>query len=139
MANALLMQQARELARTGEGRRIRIAGDLSLREVASEIGVHLTTLARWETGEMRPHGEAATRWAQLMVILEDAQRRSRRGVMAPNDRERVTIYLPIITSRRLMKWADHLHQSRAALVTRALDQLFATLEEETNEKGDTTT
>jgi transcriptional regulator with XRE-family HTH domain len=54
--------RARRLARTGEGRRIREAAAVSVRELAAAVGVDPTTVWRWETGQSIPKPEQARRW-----------------------------------------------------------------------------
>lgn len=63
------LSQARTLATSGEGRRIRQASQLSLTEVADAIGVTPATLARWERGLNRPRRAAALRWAAALADL----------------------------------------------------------------------
>lgn len=53
--------------------------------------------------------------------------------------ERVTMMLPFVISRRLMKWSDHLHRSRAEIVTEALERLFAIFEAEYEQQRKETT
>jgi len=50
---------ARFLATSGEGRRIRLAARVSLRELAAEVGVTKASARRWETGAMVPRGAHA--------------------------------------------------------------------------------
>lgn len=66
----LLLAKARTLATTGMGRRVRVACDLSLRNVAESVGVAASTLWRWEQGQRRPRGAAASRWAHLVSELD---------------------------------------------------------------------
>ena len=66
------------MARSGRGRKIRQAADLSLNEVAAastppgEAPPSHVTVLRWERGDRSPHGPAAVRWFDLMVRLEKA-------------------------------------------------------------------
>jgi transcriptional regulator with XRE-family HTH domain len=64
--------QARQLGRSGEGRRLREAAGLSLRELADAIGVEPGTLSRWETGRCRPRQRAALRWLTILDSLSSA-------------------------------------------------------------------
>jgi DNA-binding transcriptional regulator YiaG len=64
--------RARSLAASGEGRRIRLEANVSLREMAPDVKAHWSTIARWETGETRPRGEAARRWVALLDELRKA-------------------------------------------------------------------
>jgi len=68
--------RARRLA-AGSGRRIREAAGLSVRELASGIGVDASTLWRWETGRSRPRGDAAIRWQRTLQALNDEVERQR--------------------------------------------------------------
>jgi transcriptional regulator with XRE-family HTH domain len=78
MANLEVVQKIRHLARSGEARRLRERSGLSLREVASEIGVDASSLSRWETGATAPRAKAALRWAAVLLpITLDAVDESR--------------------------------------------------------------
>lgn len=68
----LRIAAARAHAETGTGRSIREKSRLSLSQVAKAISVPKATLSRWETGDRRPSGEPAARWAQLLEELEKA-------------------------------------------------------------------
>lgn len=48
---------------------MRVQADLSLREMASQIGVDISTLSRWETGTTVPRAGAALRWAAALLPL----------------------------------------------------------------------
>jgi DNA-binding transcriptional regulator YiaG len=63
------LAEVRELARSGEARRIRRAANLSMGEVARVVGVSVPTVLRWETGAHRPSGKAALRWGVLLNAL----------------------------------------------------------------------
>ncbi|WP_083442309.1 helix-turn-helix domain-containing protein [Nitriliruptor alkaliphilus] len=65
----LVTAEARRLATSGDGARIRQAARLSVAEVAAAVGVDRVTVARWETGERRPTGEPALRYAALIGAL----------------------------------------------------------------------
>ena len=66
------------MARSGEARRIRVEAGLSLRDLASDIGVAHTTLGRWETGEAAPRRRAALAWhrrlEEITSVLAEAWR-----------------------------------------------------------------
>lgn len=55
---------ARRLLSTGEARRLRVAAGVILAEIAEEVGVTETTVARWEGGVRQPRGRwpGATAW-----------------------------------------------------------------------------
>jgi DNA-binding transcriptional regulator YiaG len=61
--------QARRLASTGEARAIRLAAELSLREVADTVGVSVTCLWRWENARRAPQGQPAVFYAELLEQL----------------------------------------------------------------------
>lgn len=63
------LKVCRMLAGNGEGRRIRVAAGLSLRELSQAIEVDASTLARWETGATRPRTAAALRWEATLRQL----------------------------------------------------------------------
>ena len=74
MASKLVrLADMREAAENGEARRLRLAANLSLGEVARELGVAVPTLLRWETGERRPRGKAALRYAGLLEKLAERE------------------------------------------------------------------
>lgn len=66
---ALELTEARRLLQTGEARRIREAAGLSLQEVGEVVGTSSAALSRWETGQRRPTGRAALRYARLLGRL----------------------------------------------------------------------
>jgi DNA-binding XRE family transcriptional regulator len=51
-------------------RAIRAAADVSQVRMAAELGVHRSTLIRWENGECIPRGEARERYAKLLAELQ---------------------------------------------------------------------
>lgn len=71
-ARVLKLAKARRYAASGDGRRVRLANDLSLRDVAQPVGVGITTLWRWENDRNSPRGDAAVRWADLLDQLQAA-------------------------------------------------------------------
>jgi len=66
------ISRARLRAEAGEARRIRERSLLTVGEVAREIGVHPSSLSRWETGATRPRASFALRWAEVLDRLERA-------------------------------------------------------------------
>ena len=64
------LARVREKARDGTAREIRERARVSQGEIADELGVHWTTVARWETGQRAPRGELARRYARLLRELE---------------------------------------------------------------------
>src|SRR5262249_2340366 len=64
--------EARRRARSGEGRRLRQAAGLSLRELAAQVGVDAATLDRWERGQARPRRAAALRYQRVLSALANA-------------------------------------------------------------------
>lgn len=65
------LAQVRALCRSGAARSIRMAADLSLREVVARIEppVSPSTLLRWEQGDARPTGPAALSYGELLQGL----------------------------------------------------------------------
>ncbi|MGO8724412.1 MAG: helix-turn-helix domain-containing protein [Acidimicrobiales bacterium] len=73
MANdAVEIARARELIRSGRAQAIRERAGLSRLEMARSAGVDDSTIARWESGERSPRGEAAKRYARLLRELSEA-------------------------------------------------------------------
>ncbi len=66
-----LMVAAYRHAMTGSGRQIRHGCGLTLDVIAGSVGVTESTLSRWETGQRRPTGESAIRWADLLESLQE--------------------------------------------------------------------
>jgi transcriptional regulator with XRE-family HTH domain len=67
----LKLMQARRLAASGEGKAVREAAGLSLRELAGAIDppLSVSALFRWENGERTPRGERAVAWAEFLQQL----------------------------------------------------------------------
>jgi DNA-binding transcriptional regulator YiaG len=53
-----------------EARRIRLTASISQARVADAMDVDRTTIARWESGDMRPRGEQWTRYQRLLAELQ---------------------------------------------------------------------
>jgi len=70
VADVVDLVEVRRIARSGEARAIRERAGLSLREVASAVGVTRSALQRWETGTRAPGGELAGRYGALLAALE---------------------------------------------------------------------
>jgi hypothetical protein len=71
------LARARDLARSGLGRLIRVSAELTLVDVGSAVGIAPSTVWRWERGDRTPHGEAALKWAALMFELQGRDQRGR--------------------------------------------------------------
>jgi hypothetical protein len=66
----LKVAAARDACSSGAARALRLSARLSLAEVANEIGAgDPTTVWRWETGQRRPRGALAERYADLLDLL----------------------------------------------------------------------
>lgn len=65
----LELVQVREMVHAGQVRQVRVSAGLSLAEVAGDVGVHPTTVFGWESGRTVPRGEAAVRYARLILEL----------------------------------------------------------------------
>lgn len=59
----------RDLTHSGQARKIRQHANLTRAEVARAVGVDPSTVSRWESGERRPRGTAAIRYAELLRRL----------------------------------------------------------------------
>ena len=70
--NVLLLIEAREAARSGRARRVRVLAGLSQQEVAEACGVDGSAVSRWEAGLRTPHGKAALAYARLLRALATA-------------------------------------------------------------------
>ena len=66
--------RVRALCRSGAAKAVRTANDLSLGEIAPEVGVSPSTIFRWENGERRPTGAAALRYGALLERLLNPKR-----------------------------------------------------------------
>jgi transcriptional regulator with XRE-family HTH domain len=67
MEEAERLVRMRQMARSGEARRIRLAAELTLREVAAEVGVDAGTVSRWEAGLLAPRCGHALRWEEVLA------------------------------------------------------------------------
>ena len=65
----IITMRARQLAHSGKGRQIREAAGLSARELAGSIGVHPSTLRRWETDSASPSARLAKAWVTATDLL----------------------------------------------------------------------
>jgi transcriptional regulator with XRE-family HTH domain len=61
--------RVRKMAANGTARTIREAAGLSLSEMAREVEVDRSTIYRWECGQRRPRGQAATRYLAFLEEL----------------------------------------------------------------------
>ena len=61
----------RSLPRPALAREIRRAAGVSQRRLAEELGVHWTTVARWEREERKPRGRLLVAYAELLTQLRD--------------------------------------------------------------------
>lgn len=66
------LQTVRALTTSGKARDIREAAHLTLAEIGRSVGVHYSTVARWEAGERLPRGDAALRYVSLLERLAKA-------------------------------------------------------------------
>jgi transcriptional regulator with XRE-family HTH domain len=65
-----LLARVRELAVSGEAKRLRITARLSQPEIAAACGTTPSAISRWESGRRTPRGEAARRYAAIILGLE---------------------------------------------------------------------
>ena len=71
MNEVKLLLRGRRLGEEGRGRELRERAALSMRDMASLVGVHVTTLLRWEQGLERPGRESAIRWAEVCEEIQE--------------------------------------------------------------------
>jgi DNA-binding transcriptional regulator YiaG len=60
---------ARQLAASGEARRIRLAAGLSLNDIATQAEVTAAAVWKWETGARRPSGVGALKYLRTLERL----------------------------------------------------------------------
>jgi len=65
------VSRVRRLCADGGAREIRTSRSLSLGDIATTLGVHKSTVLRWETGTCQPKKEAALRYGRLLEKLAD--------------------------------------------------------------------
>jgi DNA-binding transcriptional regulator YiaG len=63
------VRMARRLPAPEIARAIRKAAGVSQQRVADELGVHWTTVARWERGERQPRPKQRVAYADLLMRL----------------------------------------------------------------------
>jgi transcriptional regulator with XRE-family HTH domain len=73
------LRQIRELADSGEARRLRIAARLSQGEIAAHCDTTPSAVSRWENGERVPRGRPARRYAAIILGLSEAAREDEGG------------------------------------------------------------
>lgn len=71
-----ILIRGRELAASGEARRLREKAGLSLSEVGAACGATPSAVSRWETGKRRPQGPHARRYAEVVCGLDSRGRDS---------------------------------------------------------------
>lgn len=57
------------MARSGEGRRVRVAAGISQAEIARTCGVAQPTVGAWEAGRRVPRGLPALRYLTVLELL----------------------------------------------------------------------
>lgn len=67
----VVRQTVRQLIDSGEGRRLRRAANVSLGEIASEVGVTLQTIQKWETGQKYPNDLHAMKYTRVLERLAE--------------------------------------------------------------------
>lgn len=70
MTNLDVLARARRYGRTGQGRRIREAAGITLREMARVMNVDATLLSKWERGLVVPRERHAVAWDKHVRQLE---------------------------------------------------------------------
>ncbi|MCF6377912.1 helix-turn-helix domain-containing protein [Nocardioides KLBMP 9356] len=71
MTDDAFLADARELVRTGLGRRAREHSGVSLEEMAAAVGVSVVELMAWELGEREPRGDAARDYVRVLRGLSN--------------------------------------------------------------------
>lgn len=66
------LARVRQLAASGEARRIRLKAKLSLNDVGRPVGVSHTAILNWELGRRRPTGDAAFRYLEVLDAVVKA-------------------------------------------------------------------
>lgn len=70
MATSPVLAEVRRLCRSGEAQRIRRKAEVSLAEVAADVGVTPTAVQRWETGLRFPRDAGAEKYLRVLRRLE---------------------------------------------------------------------
>ena len=74
LSEALELAEVRKWARDGRARAIREQAGLSRAEIARDLGVHETTIQKWEAGERSPRERRlALTYGRLLRELEGAE------------------------------------------------------------------
>ncbi|HEV2797001.1 MAG TPA: helix-turn-helix domain-containing protein [Nocardioides sp.] len=66
MTDPAHLAEARDLARNGQGRRVRERSGVSLEELAAAVGVSVVDVMAWELGEREPDGAAAVDYVRVV-------------------------------------------------------------------------
>ena len=66
----LLVTRMRDMVRGGLVEDVRVSAGLSQAEVAHAVGVTAAAVGHWEKGRSMPRGQAALRYARLLLDLE---------------------------------------------------------------------
>lgn len=74
-----LLRVAERYGKDGSARRIRTSGKVSMLLMSQSVGVAESTISRWENGLRRPRGEAAIRWVELLLELDEANKKADRA------------------------------------------------------------
>ncbi len=67
------LARARELAASGEAKRLRVAARLSQSEIAAVCEVAPSAVSLWENGKRIPRGRAGRTYAAVIVGLAEAE------------------------------------------------------------------
>ena len=70
MDDVFLKVWIKQAAGNGEARTIREQSQLSREDVAQVLGVHQSTVYRWENGMRTPRGSVAIRYGRLLKKLD---------------------------------------------------------------------
>jgi DNA-binding transcriptional regulator YiaG len=65
------VRAAKRLPSPAMARAIRLAAEVSQERIATELGIHRVTVARWEAGTRRPRGQLRIAYADLLCQLQE--------------------------------------------------------------------
>lgn len=66
---SVALAEVRQLAHSGRARMVRESAEITLSEVARDVGVDPSTISRWERGLDKATGDQALRWLRLLRLL----------------------------------------------------------------------
>lgn len=70
MNSTLRIAKVRQMCQSGEARAIREGALAERGDLARDLGVHVSAVSRWETGDRLPRGETALQYLQILERLQ---------------------------------------------------------------------